>query len=301
MTRSEPVLHQATAKDTAAIAAFISEENPESPVSAEYLDWWFFGQDDINATIITAYDSGRIIGVSCTKNYLFNMEGESVLLAMPQKVLTASGARGKGFFSRLYYENEAQNIRKGIDRNITITNAASTPIFLNKFGYRKGRLPELLIIPAVSYIFKRNRCEIIEPGKVRLPASSQKANGIIKTSDYFQWRYLTRRDKDQLILKLNETLYFLKVKQFKNIRTAFFLDYCGEINTAGIKSVCRFLAGKGILQMIAFDNVEHKIKGIPHLRVRNRFNFLVKGKSAEDTERLTGIRFDLTMGDLDFI
>ncbi len=61
---------------------------------------------------------------------------------MPQKVLTDANLRGQGVFGKVYSASE-QACRRGADFFLTVTNAASTPIFLGKFGYQRTAVPRM--------------------------------------------------------------------------------------------------------------------------------------------------------------
>jgi hypothetical protein len=306
MINSEPEIRLAKSTDTEALAAFINKENPAGdPVKGSFLKWWFFGINDHDSTVCYSIDNNLVTGLACTRNFKLLYKGEPHTIAMPQKVLTASGLRKKGLFSRLYYATESLNGDKKVLIHLTITNAASTPIFLGKFGYQRGQSPDVILLPTITGITGKTLFSAADKQTVAITSGfAQPDNAIMKDQAYFHWRYLDHQDDSETILqdKTTGNFIFLKIKKFKNIPSAFLLDTTFTLSNEHYRSLCRFLLKKGILLLLVLQRKQEINQELPlHFTIKNRFNFLVKGRNEKETEELAGITFKLDFGVLDFV
>jgi hypothetical protein len=305
MTSSDPGIELAEISDADRLTEFINRENSAAkPLSESYLKWWFFNTTYGDSTISFSTEQQVISGMACTRNFLLNYGDHIVQMAMPQKVLTAKNLRKKGLFSRLYFATEYANAEKQTVIQLTITNAASTPIFLNKFGYQRGISPDIMVIPTPLFLLQASGYTEKQPAEVVLPVNLPAyKNAILKDANYFKWRYLEYDDPATIIWqdKSGDNFVFLKIKSFKKIPAAFLLDSTFELNATELKAICGKLARMGVALLVLLNPHAGKNKLPIHFRIRNRFNFLVKGQNESATSALAGTKFRLSFGELDFV
>src|SRR5437868_5540133 len=130
-----------------AVSAFMQAEHQERS-DAEYLRHWYFRNPIAGSAMLIGEREGSVVGMATMNVHHFRGPAGLALAAMPQKVLTHASLRGQGIFGRLYRACETVCLARGVDFFITVTNAASTPIFLAKFGYQRAPSPTLgLMLP----------------------------------------------------------------------------------------------------------------------------------------------------------
>ena len=187
------------------VSDFIAIENENESMSSSYLIWWYFQNPFKSWSFFKVLFNDNICGISTTNNFIFNYNESSVKVAMPQKVLTAKSMRGKGLFSKAYFASEEHNISEGVDFFLTFTNAASTPIFIDKFKYSKGISPKLyFLLSSPIHLFCSNKVRAVDDFNARFFSGKtyKTSNSILKDLKYFQWRYLTNNPNQYIILEL---------------------------------------------------------------------------------------------------
>ncbi len=231
---------------------------------------------------------------------------------MPQKVVTSYKMRGKGVFGKLYRQTEKDNLENGADFFLTFTNEASTPIFLGKFGYLKGICPDVIFaFPRVSAFFNSNNYESITSDAIK-DVQKPQVNSFIKDLDYFRWRYSPESEEDVTILKVkgekSTTAGFIFLKKIykKRIPLYILLDMLileeSEVEQL-MEAAVNFASRKFSMGLLALDRegFSECWKRFAHRRIKNRFNFLVKGKSEDETKKLAETKFNFSFSELDFI
>lgn len=312
MLNDEPQLIKTEITDLDAIADFICQENNDSHISEEYLRWWYFQNPSDSFAFRHYLFDGKIVGMATTNNFHIKTADGKGTAAMPQKVLTSASMRGKGLFGKLHQQTEEDNIAAGVDHFLTITNEMSTPIFLGKFGYLRGICPDVItILPSVTGLVKSKNYETVVADSI---THSEKPldNAFIKSAEHFQWRYSPVSGEESIILKVRASdgkiagFVFLKKIYKKRLPLYVLLDLLileksetERLLTEAIKYATKKLS-LGLLALDREDLSGHW-KKFAHRRVKNRFNFLVKGLDEKETKRLAETKFNFTFGDLDFI
>ena len=256
----------------------------------------------------------KIEGFATTNNFNFLLQGKNISVGMPQNVLVSESSRGKGLFGQLYNLTERENIvEKGIDTFLTFTNSMSTPIFLSKFGYSNGQCPNLIFYISTIIFSKKDikySClnNVSELALYTLDDISQPDNSITKNKGYFLWRYKLYEEKNLRILKIQsgEKLIgfaILKVEKKKRVSFLLLMDVIQLSNNCmfEIINACRNYCARNMfvgLLLFKFSNASYP-NSILKLTFKDRFNFLVKGKSKFDTTELSKIEFNFCLGDMD--
>lgn len=311
---------KATENDVADLQILIREENNQD-ISAQYLRDWYWRNPFESSSVICCEKGGRKLGMASTNNFRMQIDGENVLVAFPQKVLTSSEIRGQGYFSKLYFENEKDNLgNKGVDLFLTFTNQMSTPIFLKKFAYKTGQCPDTIILPSWLFflIGRAAKMKVKDQFETQFLDELKPLayhNSVVKDKSYLNWRYnLAPAKKGHTYVKIEVTrdqkiLGYAVVKKMvkKGIPMLVIADLIvHRIEHAAdvIRQACYYGTIKGCLAVTLLDN---EMVGPVLARFKwkvvksNALNFLVKGKSEQSTEQLTKTHFNFSFGDLDFI
>ena len=313
MSNSESI-SKTSLGDLNTVASLINKEDRSSNTSSAHLSWWYFLNPSRSFSFVHMLKDGFIEGLATTNNFRIKVNGNALLAAMPQKVLTSEAVRGKGYFGRLYRQTESDNIAQGVDCFLTFTNAMSTPIFLEKFGYRRGISPSIFVVPALFSCFRKSSYQLanqFDENYLIREDLIRPANSLCKNLDYFKWRYLEYENSQFVILNLvgrnreNEGYIILKRKVVMCVPLFVAMDIITHTEINAIKLLQEAL--KYAIQNLAFGVMIIENNIIPNgppfalcIKRSNKLNFLVKGKTDDLTSTLTKVRFNWFAGDLDF-
>ena len=302
-------------EDLPALAELISRENSDGEISSSYLEHWYYGNPVGSFAAAVAIRGGTIQGVATTNNFRFQKGEESVLVGMPQKVLTSRVIRARGVFGRLYFETERINFEEeGVDFLVTFTNAASTPIFLNRFGFARGASPRLSLLPAdPTGVVRRRRHRRVEGFDAEFLTRDliQMPEGLEKNGAFYQWRYGGACSGSYVKLQIggehDRTGYVVLRKVRKRGLPVYLLMDLVATDIDSLpdffRQAQRFAAASGAVGILCFRNpfTEIGTSGRLTLPAGRPFNFLVKGRSDQHTTELVDARFSLSFGDVDFL
>ncbi len=305
---------RASEKDLEEIANLMRIEDGNRMASPQYLHWWYFDNPSQQFSFWAARGAGRICAMATMNAFPFIVGGESRLIGMPQKVLTARSFQGKGLFGKLYLRTEKEILDRGADSLLTFTNAASTPIFLNKFHYARGLCPDLIWIPPNPLnFFAGSSFRRVDDFHAGFFARGilQFENAAIKDISYYRWRYKFLNPSQYEILEIggqaSEILGFVFLKRIRRAGVPLYLlmDLAVQASSQiplALSQAAIFCCRRLSAGLILFENTESApwIKATLHKKIHNRFNFLVKGSNAAITTTLAKTRFNFFFGDLDF-
>lgn len=252
---------------------------------------------------------GRIAGMATTNDHHFHRIGDgAALVGMPQKVLTDERIRGKGVFGKLYRASEAACLERGVDLFLTVTNAASTPIFLAKFGYRRAASPKLVALAA------RPASTIVQKVELAIPRFEQEPGrswSMRKDELHFAWRYERFPGAEHQIYEVGPaaaTFGSIVLRRVSKMGLPFLLlmDALPSVPEHGreLLRAARMLAWRqGAVGVLVLQQ-EHLMPWLegqfPRMARSSGFNLLVKGRDASHTQELIEVGFELAFGDLDF-
>ena len=254
----------------------------------------------------------KIEGFATSNNFKYIIDNKICMVAMPQNVLTSIKLRGKGLFNKLYNHTEIDNLESNkVDYFLTFTNELSTPIFLNKFGYLKGKCPNLLIsFFNPSKFFAHKNYQIVKDlNSINFENIFRYNNSMFKSKDFFIWRYKLY-DKNVFTVisiyknKLVAGYAFFITEKKKGIKFLILSDIITykEENISFIIDTCRvFITKKFFPMFIMFELQSKTTKNIFTHTLKDRFNFLIKGKSTQENNLLCNKKFNLFFSDTDFI
>ncbi len=305
---SELTIRQARVEDLEALAAFMREQSGGS-ADADYLQHWYFNNPSRSASLIMGRIHGAIVGMATTNDHFFEKQGEAPqLVAMPQKVLTDPSVRGKGVFGKLYEASERACLERGVDLFLTVTNEASTPIFLKRFGYERLGSPSLVALAARPGHVHYSEVEEALPS-FRPPFGPNWR--MSKAADHFRWRYAKTSVSKHRILRITSSGRLLGTAVLRPLRKGrlpflLLMDLLPERPEFGaelLQAVRRIAWEQRAVGLLALgeDHMRPWLRQqIPRFSRSSGFNLLVKGKSAAYTRELTSHTFEIAFGDLDF-
>lgn len=314
MASSEPSSFLAGRSDLGAVSELMRRHLPSPRMDAGFLDWWYLGNPSGAYVIRAARAGGEVVGASTINGCRFLLGGTEIRIGMPQNVVVVPGFRGRGLFGALYRESEADMRVLGVDTFLTFTNAASTPIFLEKFGYRRGRAPEVRLIPVNPSDFLRagspRRLEQVpdsHPPSLEGPART----GIVKDRAYFSWRYRGYGSAQYAVLGLLEGgggpagLAFTKKAKKAGVPVTLLMDLWlppGASAGAALIQVRRYALEQRTAGVMLFSDpfLGSPAGGLMSIPLGRRFNFLVKGADVARTAELADRDISFAFGDLDF-
>ena len=309
MSRAEEMrVREAQETDASALSVFMIAQQQER-CTPEYLRHWYFQGPVKGGAMMMGERNGRILGMATMTAHRFERMEASALVAMPQKVLTDASARGQGIFGKLYRASERACLDHGADFFLTVTNAASTPIFLGKFGYRRvdpPRMAVLLPLPGrpVSRVLVRTEVERSDPLR----------NGIWrmhKDAAYHQWRFIDHPLREYICLacELNGRplgSIFLKRIRKKGVPVMLLLDMVPtamELAPELLRAARKAAWQQRCLALLVLDQEDNRAAiaaNGPAVHRSSNFNLLVKGEDEVHTAALASQHFELAFGDLDF-
>lgn len=271
---------------------------------------WYLKNPTKSNSMWKASLNGKTEGYATTNNFVYIINGKENLIALPQNVLTSKKIRGKGIFGKLYYHTEEENLNtNGVNFFITSTGKMSTPIFLSKFKYLRARCPDIiaLLFNPLNF-FVAERYKIIEDiNDIHLETIYCIDNSRKKTIEYYKWRYSNCTNKTLRILEVNDCgkkigYAFLIIQRKRGLKTLILADILcsNENDISNIIDTCSVYSSKKLYLALIMFKLTSCIKRRFQLSFKNKFNFLVKGKSERETQLLSEISLNYFFGDLDY-
>jgi hypothetical protein len=302
--------------DDDSIAKLARENSGNENLGQDFITWWYRKNPGGFFTFVKLAAAGSTEGYATTNNFIFNIGNENRKVAMPQNVLTSGKVRGGGFFGKLYWETERLNKENGYDTFLTFTNDLSTPIFLNKFSYQKGRCPDTFVFlnSGIAALGRKNWKRLKSIPVEAFTGMKRFPNSLVKDAAYFNWRYSSYPERKVHIIQVsknNEICGYavMKTDRKKGIPFLILMDIVINSKTLSasealeeIIKACRkycFRNGYFFLLFLSLESLNRSF--FPVIKLKDRFNFLVKGRTAEDTGMLASTRFNLFFSDMDIV
>ena len=300
--------------DANEINTLAKENGGNSDLNAKNINHWYSRNPHNSRSLWKVVFKNKIEGYATSNNFIHVVGNKHYLVGFPQNVLTSNRIRGKGVFTKLYNKMEAHSFEEeNVDFFLTFTGEMSTPIFENKFGYQKGIAPKILgfFFSITSFFSKINYKVINDVSDVIFnePIFHFK-NGRNKDLTYYKWRYAECSPGKLKILKITQQLtqeiigYAFLIKTKKGgIPVMILADIIvsEEKNIKSIMNACRVYISKKLYPVLFMLNLsdDYNKKG-PSIKLNQKSTFLVKGKTDEQTQKLSNIPFNFFFGDLDY-
>lgn len=273
------------------------------------LDWYF--QNSTGFSFWISLQESNLKGYATTNNFRFLLNQNEVKAGVPQNVYVAEECRGKGIFSRLYLETEKENIQElGTDFFLTFTNHLSTEIFLKKFGYLRADCPYLLVsvFNPLLLLKKPDYRKLASFTEINFSGIHSFDNSFIKDEQYYDWRYKRYRPEVLHIIEVGvktkpmgyAILLETKKRGLKFLVMADIICY-NPSDSKQIFKEAQCYAARSFSPFLLTFKLEGMEKSGICFSIKNRFNLLVKGKTTNETADLSKLKYNLCMGDMDFI
>jgi hypothetical protein len=112
--------------------------------------------------------------------------GAEIEVGMPLRVATDTAHQGKGIFGRLQAENESRVAALGVPLLLTVPNAASAPVFLNRLGW--SALPSLRVWARPHVLRGHPRAHVVARfgGYVPEPVAG---DHVLRDAAWLNWRF----------------------------------------------------------------------------------------------------------------
>ena len=205
MLKEEYTLAKIEATDKNEIELLALETERNKKFSGAYIQHWYFNNPSHSYSLWKVVLNNKIEGYATTNNFKYLIHEKPIMVAMPQNVLTSARIRGKGLFNKLYFRTESHNLdENNISAFLTFTNSLSTPIFLDKFNYKRGKCPIVFFdFFSVFNIFKKKSFErlssIDEIGSLFFKNAYCFDNAMQKSEEYYKWRYSEYTKKNSIL------------------------------------------------------------------------------------------------------
>jgi hypothetical protein len=159
----------------------LMRETYGSAMSADEFDWWF-DRNPAGPRILNAArdDDGAALGA--LSMYFARMDNG--LQAFAVHAVTTPAARGRGVFSTLELDNEAQAAAAGAQWALGFTNPLAGPILVGRLGWEDLTQLRIWVRPKGLRKGGRVRATPLDPRPRRLPA-----HHIVRDEAYLRWRY----------------------------------------------------------------------------------------------------------------
>jgi GNAT superfamily N-acetyltransferase len=151
---------------------------------------WFYERNPVRpASVLLAEVDGRVVGTAAISFQRMSIGGEEVEVGMPLRVATDPAHRGRGIFGRLEAANEERVRELGIRLLLTVPNAASAPVFLERLAWT--RLPPLRVWARLKLLPSRVRARTVErfgpDTATRLPGGP--GDRVLRGARWLDWRF----------------------------------------------------------------------------------------------------------------
>ena len=149
---------------------------------------WFYERNPVRpASVLLGEDGdGAVVATAAIAFQRMSIAGEEVEVGMPLRVATDPAHRGKGIFAALQRENEARVAALGVPLLLTVPNAASAPVFLNRLGW--SPLAPLRVWARPHLLRTRSRSAVVE----RFAGIAPEAAGgdrVLRDTAWLNWRF----------------------------------------------------------------------------------------------------------------
>jgi GNAT superfamily N-acetyltransferase len=149
---------------------------------------WFYERNPVRpASVLLGEEDGRVIATVAISFQRMAIGGEEVEVGMPLRVATDPTFRGRGIFATLQAANEERVRELGVPLLLTVPNAASTPVFLEKLGWTS--LPDVRVWARPRLLPSRLRAQrvaAIDQVTLRRKAGEDR---VLRDAAWLDWRF----------------------------------------------------------------------------------------------------------------
>lgn len=151
---------------------------------------WFYEHNPVRpASVLLAEEDGKTVATAAISFVRMSIGGERVEVGMPLRVATDPAYRGRGIFGELEAQNEERVRELGVRLLLTVPNAASAPVFLERLGWTA--LPSVRVWARLRLGLRRPRTNAVERFGPALSDSPGAGRGdrVLRDADWLNWRF----------------------------------------------------------------------------------------------------------------
>jgi GNAT superfamily N-acetyltransferase len=151
---------------------------------------WFYEQNPVRpaAVLLGEADDGTVIATVAISFQRMAIGGEELEVGMPLRVATDAAYRGQGIFARLQAANEERVRDLGVRLLLTVPNAASAPVFLDRLGWQP--LPPLRIWARLRVLPARLRAHQVERfDRLATKRHAPAGDAVLRDERWLNWRF----------------------------------------------------------------------------------------------------------------
>jgi GNAT superfamily N-acetyltransferase len=149
---------------------------------------WFYERNPVRpASVLLAEEDDRVVGTVAIAFQRMAIGGEEVEVGMPLRVATDPDYRGRGIFARLQAANEERARDLGLRLLLTVPNAASAPVFLERLGWRP--LPSLRVWARLKVLRGRLRARMVDRFEPDAVAEDGGGDHVLRDAAWLNWRF----------------------------------------------------------------------------------------------------------------
>lgn len=150
---------------------------------------WFYEHNPVRpaSVLLGEDDDGTVIATVAIAFQRMSIGDEEVEVGMPLRVATDAAHQGKGIFGRLQAENESRVADLGVRLLLTVPNAASAPVFLNRLGWRA--LPSLRVWARPHLLRGRPKTAVVQRFSDLVTKSHYVGDHVLRDEAWLNWRF----------------------------------------------------------------------------------------------------------------
>ena len=148
---------------------------------------WFYERNPVRpASVLLGEDDGKVVATVAISFQRMAIGGEGVEVGMPLRVATDPAYRGRGIFGKLQAANEERVAGMGVPLLLTVPNAASAPVFLERLGW--SPLPSIRVWVRLKVLPAHGSATVerFDPGRA---AASGGGDGVLRDGAWLNWRF----------------------------------------------------------------------------------------------------------------
>jgi N-acetylglutamate synthase-like GNAT family acetyltransferase len=137
---------------------------------------------------LLAEDAGGIVATVAMSFLRMTIGGEELTVGMPMRVATDEAYRGRGIFREMEAENEEHARASGVRLLLTVPNAASAPVFLERLGWTPLRSlrvwARIRALPA-----RRARARVERFDDLNSRPAEPSGDRVLRDAAWLNWRF----------------------------------------------------------------------------------------------------------------
>ena len=167
------------------LAALMERVWGHRPAEAE-LEWFYERNPVRPASVLLGEEDGKLVATVAIAFVRMTIGDEALEVGMPLRVATDPDYQGRGIFGRLQAANEERVRKLGVRLLLTVPNAASTPVFVDRLAWQP--LPPLRVWARLRLGLRTPRQRVVERFVPR-PAAAGGPDRVLRDGDWLNWRF----------------------------------------------------------------------------------------------------------------